>query len=151
MVYQSVSECVFLFFGVLIEFFRVFFKKRTLYSVWNLCRKQMLLDVKQRWWTSSAFGLFIHGHPVVCGVRRLERVYSLFLLSSCPFILRSNRGTRTTSLAQAFCDMRLECVKLHLFLFPHARAVSNDGHHGHVDKVVHQPLVPLLPPDFVAV
>lgn len=118
------------------------------------------------WYLASPF-LFIHDHPVGCGIWMHIRDRNRCSGSSSRlfFILPSNCGTGTTSLplqilatfAQAFCNIRLERIKPDLFLFSHpsAAAVSlveqPDSHNGHVDKVEHQPVVPLLRPDFVAV
>lgn len=61
-----------------------------------------------------------------------------------------------STFAQAFRDIQLERIKLNLFLFTHASAVAispveHPGKHDlHVNKVEHQPVVPLLQPDFVA-
>lgn len=57
------------FCGVLIESVFLFFTKHTLYySVWNL-RKQLLVDVKQRW--TSHFRHFALGVPVHPGTLHL--------------------------------------------------------------------------------
>lgn len=69
------------------------------------------------WYVASSF-LFIHDHPVGCGIQTHIRDRNGCSGSSSPlfFILPSNCGTGTTSLAiqilatfaQAFCNIGLE-------------------------------------------
>lgn len=125
--------------GVLIELAFLFFTKhRPYYSVWNL-RIQLPVDVKQRWtsefwhlalgvpsWDLASPFLFIHDHPMGYGIQMHIRDRNGCSGSSSPifFILLSNYRTGMISLtlqilaifAQAFCDIRLESIKLHMFL-----------------------------------